>query len=340
MEHVSECGTPFKNKSFASFVLRHGLNKYFKGTSEEEFKRLLGEKVSKSSARLPVKFPMANSALPDNFDSRRKWPQCRWMKFIRDQSNCGSCWAVASASVMSDRQCTFSGGSVQPYISDEHILACCTGVCGSGYICTCYPKTKLNKCVYSRCNGGDKAEAFAYWKKNGVPTGGPFGSTFGCQPYSIQCKGCPMAPTPKCTDQCIPQYRIPFEQSVFYESCLILDTMSLGAEIYHVPRSDVMIMHEMYNNGPVTASFIVYEDFTYYKKGVYKHMWGKYSGRHAVRVIGWGVENSNGTDLPYWLITNSWNTTWGMNGLVKFYRGVNECGIENNIVTGIPRIYV
>ncbi|EYC17668.1 hypothetical protein Y032_0030g2204 [Ancylostoma ceylanicum] len=36
------------------------------------------------------------------------------------------------------------------------------------------------------------------------------------------------------------------------------------------------------------------------------HKWGKKTGAHAVKVIGWGSEN--GTD--YWLIANSWNTDW------------------------------
>ena len=35
-------------------------------------------------------------------------------------------------------------------------------------------------------------------------------------------------------------------------------------------------------------------------------------GGHAVRIIGWGVENK----VPYWLVANSWNTDWGDNGRV------------------------
>lgn len=44
--------------------------------------------------------------------------------------------------------------------------------------------------------------------------------------------------------------------------------------------------------------------------GVYKHETGEQVGGHAIRILGWGVEN----DTPYWLAANSWNTDWGDNG--------------------------
>lgn len=38
---------------------------------------------------------------------------------------------------------------------------------------------------------------------------------------------------------------------------------------------------------------------------------------HAVVVIGWGTES----DIPYWLIKNSWGENWGDNGYIKIKRG-------------------
>lgn len=66
--------------------------------------------------------------------------------------------------------------------------------------------------------------------------------------------------------------------------------------------------------------------------GVYQYTAGGYLGGHAVRMIGWGVENGT----PYWLIANSWNTNWGDKGTFKILRGKNECNIESSIVVGIP----
>ena len=50
------------------------------------------------------------------------------------------------------------------------------------------------------------------------------------------------------------------------------------------------------------------------------------------RILGWGVERGT----PYWLVANSWNYDWGSNGTFKILRGQDHCGIESNVVAGIP----
>ena len=82
------------------------------------------------------------------------------------------------------------------------------------------------------------------------------------------------------------------------------------------------------NYGPVEAAFTVYADFPTYKSGVYKHMSGKELGGHAIKIIGWGTEDGN----DYWLVNNSWNSDWGDHGTFKILRGINECGIEGEVV--------
>ena len=87
---------------------------------------------------------------------------------------------------------------------------------------------------------------------------------------------------------------------------------------------------EIYEKGSVTAAFTVYSDFVNYKSGVYKRTdSARPLGGHAVKIIGWGA-----TPIPYWLVVNSWNSDWGEDGMFRIARGVDECGIESQIVTG------
>lgn len=68
-------------------------------------------------------------------------------------------------------------------------------------------------------------------------------------------------------------------------------------------------------NGPVTVAFTVYSDFENYAGGVYSHTTGKPMGGHAVKMLGWGVDNGT----PYWLVANSWNPYWGEKGYCASY---------------------
>ena len=106
--------------------------------------------------------------LPTSFDSRKNWPHCRTIPIIQDQSTCNSCWAVASASVISDRMCTYKvNENVQ--VSAANLMSCCkncsvtAGLCSSGY----------------------PARAYQYWIDEGLVSRGEFGSCGTCDPYPV-----------------------------------------------------------------------------------------------------------------------------------------------------------
>ncbi|XP_008196467.2 cathepsin B-like cysteine proteinase 4 isoform X2 [Tribolium castaneum] len=88
-------------------------------------------------------------SIPESFDAREKWPECKdVIGKIRNQGNCGSCWAFASTEVMTDRLC----------ISSKD--------CGCG------------------CKGGYIKNAWDYYINEGIASGGDYNSSEGCQPYS------------------------------------------------------------------------------------------------------------------------------------------------------------
>ncbi|KAG5669354.1 hypothetical protein PVAND_017242 [Polypedilum vanderplanki] len=86
--------------------------------------------------------------------------------------------------------------------------------------------------------------------------------------------------------------------------------------------------------GPVAASMNgAIPSFAYYDTGVYSDPACIPSMSHSVLIVGYGVDDSVDPPMPYWLCKNSWSSDWGgMQGYFKIQRGVNMCGIENQLV--------
>mmetsp|Transcript_13301 Transcript_13301/g.9603 ORF Transcript_13301/g.9603 Transcript_13301/m.9603 type:complete len:265 (-) Transcript_13301:39-833(-) len=76
--------------------------------------------------------------------------------------------------------------------------------------------------------------------------------------------------------------------------------------------------------GPLDVNFKVYEDFYNYDSGVYVHTTGSYLGGHAVKLVGWGVDDSG---LEYWTIANSWGPAWGEKGYFRIAFG--QCEVDD-----------
>lgn len=290
----------------------------FAGTDFEVVKNMCGALSEKESGFRNVYHHAMTAeeinALPENFDSREAWPMCVSIKEVRDQSDCGSCWAFGAAEAASDRICIASKGVLQPKISTENLVSCCKS-CGFG------------------CNGGYPIDAWRYLAETGVPTGGLYGDKGTCQPYSMP--PCDHHVTGK-YGPCTTEYATPNCRHTCDSDSEVTDTYSEEIETfrfskaYHVSSNVHQIQKEIMTNGPVEGAFTVYADFETYKSGVYQHKKGSYLGGHAIKVLGWGVEDGT----PYWLCANSWNEGWGDDGFFKILRGKNHCGIEGGIVGG------
>ena len=46
---------------------------------------------------------------------------------------------------------------------------------------------------------------------------------------------------------------------------------------------------------------------------------------HAVNIVGYGTDPTHG---DFWVIRNSWGTSWGVSGYMIMKRGVNMCAIN------------
>merc|ERR1719473_2251951 len=89
-----------------------GRNAKFEGMTLEQAKVLMGTlQITDPAEYLPHQ-ELAPVALPDDFDWRTdaRAAKCPSLKEIRDQANCGSCWAFGSVEAMTDRICIASKG--------------------------------------------------------------------------------------------------------------------------------------------------------------------------------------------------------------------------------------
>jgi len=185
------------------------------------------------------------------------------------------------------------------------------------------------------CNGGQPSGAWNWFTKTGVSTGedfGDIGKGQSCKPYSLQTCAHHVDPpegmvscttlnykTPKCTSTC---------SEATYANLYAKDK-HFAKSSYSV-KTVANVQKEIMEKGTVSVAMTVYEDFETYSSGVYQHKTGKSLGGHAIKMIGWGVDNGT----PYWICMNSWNAFWGEKGTFRILRGSNECGIEGSVVAG------
>jgi len=267
---------------------------------------------------------LSSVKIPDSFDSETNWPECaKVIGDIRDQSNCGCCWAFGAAEAASDRLCIATKGKVVLPLSANEVCFCASE---------------------NGCGGGDIVSPWNFIAK-GVVTGGQYNGTgplgsghcsdwsfphchhHGPQrddPYPAEGQpGCPSQTSPTCPKKC--DSAATGEHKEF-----AADQWGFEGEVLQVSGAD-NIAQAIMEGGPVETAFTVYDDFANYSGGIYTHKTGSMLGGHAVRIVGFGID----AGVKYWKVANSWNPFWGEKGYFRIIRGTNNCGIED-MVTGSP----
>jgi len=267
-----------------------------------------------------------NAVIPESFDSEQNWPSCaKIIGDIRDQSNCGCCWAFAGAEAASDRMCIATNASLMLPLSAQDV---CFNANPDG------------------CDGGQIDTPWSFIRQKGAVTGGqyhgsgPFGaglcSSFslphchhhgpqGDDPYPAEGKpGCPHESSPSGPRKCDVGAKTPHDNFADDKYTYKGQTITASGE--------KGIQQAIMAGGPVETAFTVYSDFENYASGIYHHVSGGMAGGHAVKLVGWGVENGQ----KYWKVANSWNPWWGEKGYFRIRRGNNEGGIEDQIVASSP----
>lgn len=231
---------------------------------------------------------------PDNWDWRKASFNGKygdWTTRIRDQAQCGSCWAFGLlAALETVYNIQNNNPNIDIDLSEQFIVSCpsyygySVGDCCGGF----FP----NALNFLR-NVGTITEACFSYKAidaNGRDAG--------------DCKG----------------LRIPSNDPVeCNEKCEDWESYIIKVDNYHSLSNHQSIKNAIVTYGPVIAAFDIYYDFYEYDGGVYERNSNIYSGGHVVAIVGYN------DDQDYWICKNSWGTNWGENGWFKIKYG--ECGI-------------
>lgn len=107
------------------------------------------------------------------------------------------------------------------------------------------------------------------------------------------------------------------------QSCQSVATISSYVD---VTAGDENALLAAVNIGPVSVAIEADQQcFQFYSGGILSDTGCGMQLDHGVLAVGYGSDPT--TNTPYWIVKNSWGTSWGESGYVRLIRGQNECGI-------------
>jgi cathepsin B len=106
----------------------------FAGMTLEQKQKYLGTIMTPLGDNAPKTAYPKDGETPQDFDARTQWPNC--IHPIRDQEQCGSCWAFGASESFSDKICIATNGAINVVLSAEDLVSCDTENygCSGGYL--------------------------------------------------------------------------------------------------------------------------------------------------------------------------------------------------------------
>jgi len=231
---------------------------------------------------------------------------------IRDQGNCGSCWAFGTTAALESQYLMSTNGAgwsnLTPTVLYDGLY---NGGLSEQILLSC---SNAGNCEV----GGDPDQASQFIQSTGLPLAS-------CFLYTA-------------TDNTCSNASCPFWQS---------QTYSITGWVYVSPQTAptaAALESYLTTYGPLVTTMNVYTDFFYYVGGIYSYLGpvklsnGKqnvFEGGHVIEIIGYNHASQ------YFIVKNSWGTGWGTsdaNGgsvttpgffLIAYSQLANQSGFEN-----------
>jgi len=250
-----------------------GMNKYGDMTIREFVKQMNGLDLSLNLSFVGTcdQFVApANFKRPDAIDWRTKG----YVTPIKDQGQCGSCWAFSTTGSLEGQHFAKSGQLVS--LSEQNLVDCSRSYGNFG------------------CSGGLMDNSFKYIKENkGIDTE----ATYAYEARDDTCR---------------------------------FNTRNVGAtdtgckDIKQLSEDD--LQDAIATIGPVSVAIdAAHSSFQLYKSGVYNEpACSQQALDHGVLAVGYGTDAGQ----DYYIVKNSWGTSWGNQGFIWMSRNKNnQCGI-------------
>ena len=280
-----------------------------------------GVKEPGMSDRLASTYPAPTQrdfAPPASYDWR-SYMSGDWMTPIKNQLNCGSCWAFAAVSVAeSYHNIIRSDPTYDLDLSEQYLNSDC-------YLSGYYSG-------YQNCCGGWKDLALGYIRDFGVPdeaclgyqdgSSGYDGTTCDCTSPPSCGSGCAYSSGGACSDFTCSNRCADWSSRL----TTIGDSYRVGGT-YPNPAADQNMKQALVDHGPLAVSVGI----TYtvgggfgppYASDVYSCT-DDSTTNHAVVIVGYNDAGG------YWIVRNSWGTSWNGDGYYKLAYG--ECGVNSDV---------
>jgi C1A family cysteine protease len=241
----------------------HGVTQFLDLTPQE-FKAIYltyvpGNETDVHRPRLELDGPLASTV---------DWRTKGAVTAVKDQGQCGSCWAFSATEAIESFFFLKTGKLVE--LSPQQITSC-------------------DK-VDGGCNGGWPYRAYDYVKSaGGMELGKDYPYTSGTSGQTGTCK--------------------------FVSSKVVAGT---GLKAYTSIQKSESQLQTALNNGPVSVC-VAADAFQSYRGGILKSCPGQID--HCVQAVGYDSTNN------YWIVRNSWATTWGEQGYIRIAMGKDLCQI-------------
>merc|ERR1719486_1577029 len=239
----------------------------------------------------------------DDLPKEKMWAELETFAYVKNQADCGSCWAIASSTVLEAHNEIANGK--HKIFSTQQIVDCTPNPrhCGGD----------------GGCKGATAELAMEWVLKHGLADASEI-------PYKAHDGTCTMGSPTKDMAAALIDASSPVAPGAGAAAMGMTGWETLPKNEYEP------LVRALAERGPVAVSVAADAWFSY-ESGIFNGCGKDAVIDHAVVAMGYGEEDGH----KFWVIQNSWGREWGESGHIRLERhdGNDYCGMNNDPPKGV-----